>query len=514
MKRNESNNLFELICEMTKSEKRFFKLSTQKHYNKSGNVYIKLFNRIESQKEYNEKNITEYFKNESWIKRIHIEKYNLYKILLRTLNDYHYGMTVDNQITEGILNAKILYSKMLYVQAYKVIKTVKNLAIKFDKYPLLLEILETERNCLYSLPGQGIVEKELPLLYKESKQAIEIFKDLTNYIGLFKDIMIEKKMYFTARNKTEKQRLQKILKGFDKRDKYEESTFEADIRKNNLLSLYSVASGNIKDGYKYSTKVIKKFEKNPDRIQENPERYVTNLYNLIMRCDLLKKKSESELYSDKVINIYSQYKIKENRIVNYLTMRLEMYKVNRCIRYTEINEGYKLINEIEDWLKKKNKLINSETEILFYYNAAYLFFIGNELKKALGYVNKILNKNKQNYRSDVFGFTRILNLIIHYKLGNTDLLTYVIKSTYRFWKKNKILNKTELVIYKYMNSILLKVNDFKELTVVLNELKKELIIIFKDPFEARAVEFFDIISWIDSILEKKPFVEILRRNAN
>ena len=53
----------------------------------------------------------------------------------------------------------------------------------------------------------------------------------------------------------------------------------------------------------------------------------------------------------------------------------------------------------------------------------------------------------------------------------------------------------------------------KERIVVFKELKIELEEITKDPFEKKALEYFDFISWLESKIENKSFAEIVKEKA-
>lgn len=515
MKSKDGSHLFELIKSMTKSEKRFFKLSAQKHEKEEESIYIKLFDAIEKQREYDENAIREAFKNESFVGRLPMEKYNLYKILLRVLNDYNHEETIDFKIYEALKSARILYSKMLFDQALKVLLAAKKIAFKYDKYILLAEILEVERHCVNSLADPEIIEKELPLIYEQSEYANKMAANLNSYVEIFKNYMFESKNYFSVRNNKDKIRLQEIFEKVVNSENDENCSLEEFIRKNNLLSYYYLKIGNVEEAYKANLSVVKKFEANPERLIENPERYALNIHNMINRCDLLKRKEESDYYYNKMHNIFEDYKIKPNITLSFMIFRMDMNRVNRSIRYVEIEEGLDLILRIEKQMKEVKLKMSWETETLFYYNAAYLCFIGKEYKKALKYLNKVLHNNRKNYRNDVLGFARIMNLILHYELNNFDLIPYAVRSTYRFLEKSDMLNKTEKAIYKFMNYKLPKfVNEREEEQLpAFVELRDELTEIMKDPYELKALEYFDILSWLESKLQKREFEEVMKEKA-
>ena len=86
-----SDDLFELIKSLTKSEKRYFKIVTNKKDNESPkNNYLRLFDEIEKQKVYDEKKIIEKFAGSSFVKHLPSEKNYLYTCFLKSLNLYHF----------------------------------------------------------------------------------------------------------------------------------------------------------------------------------------------------------------------------------------------------------------------------------------------------------------------------------------------------------------------------------------------------------------------------------------
>ena len=104
-------------------------------------------------------------------------------------------------------------------------------------------------------------------------------------------------------------------------------------------------------------------------------------------------------------------------------------------------------------------------------------------------------------------------MILHFELGNTDILEYLVKSTYRFLYKRKHLYKFETSILNFIRKKLPKTNSEKELITIFKDLKTELGKITKDPFEKKALDYFDFISWLESKIEKRPFADIVKEKA-
>jgi len=102
--------------------------------------------------------------------------------------------------------------------------------------------------------------------------------------------------------------------------------------------------------------------------------------------------------------------------------------------------------------------------------------------------------------------------MLRYELGNYDLVEYRSKSTHYFLDKRGRLYKVESAFLNFFQKKLPKIIGQKELVLAFKDLKKELEEIFsakggsasggKDPFERRALEYFDFISWLDSKFEQ------------
>ena len=141
-----SSELFDLIQSLTKSEKRFFKLSSSLQ---SGDKnYLKLFDQIDKQSEYNEDEIKEVFKNESFIKHLPSEKNHLYKVILKSLRSFHSDRSISSVLRQEIKNIEILFQKALYKECGKFITRAKKKAYDHEKFYYLFELISWEKNLL------------------------------------------------------------------------------------------------------------------------------------------------------------------------------------------------------------------------------------------------------------------------------------------------------------------------------------------------------------------------------
>src|ERR1051326_5972973 len=102
-----SNELFELIKSLSKTEKRYFNLFVSRHSANDNNC-LKLFKFIEKQKDYDEKALRQFFKDEKFIRQLPVTKIYLYGQILKSLTLFHGDKKIETQINDLVLKSQIL----------------------------------------------------------------------------------------------------------------------------------------------------------------------------------------------------------------------------------------------------------------------------------------------------------------------------------------------------------------------------------------------------------------------
>ena len=85
-------------------------------------------------------------------------------------------------------------------------------------------------------------------------------------------------------------------------------------------------------------------------------------------------------------------------------------------------------------------------------------------------------------------------------------MDYIIKSSSRYIKKKERIYKVEEVFFTYIKKLARQrvVAKQKE---IFKRFKVEMETALKDPYEKVALKYFDFVSWIDSKIEGKPYLE-------
>ena len=113
-------NIFSLIKSLSKSEKGYLKTSLgEKAINKN---YMMLFDVINKQSEYDENEIRKIFKNEKFVKQLHVTKIYLTELILKSLRSYHSNKSVSSKLINLLNDIELLFEKELYDLAFYRIK--------------------------------------------------------------------------------------------------------------------------------------------------------------------------------------------------------------------------------------------------------------------------------------------------------------------------------------------------------------------------------------------------------
>ncbi|MCV9388924.1 hypothetical protein [Reichenbachiella ulvae] len=509
MSKERSDSLFLLIKSLKKSEKRYFKMSSQGTENAK---YTRLFAIIEKQKQFDDEEI---LAMEPGIKASQLSnlKAHLYTKVLESLRDYNSNTLPNIKIRDMVDHAEILFNKSLYSQCAEVIKKAKKLAIKSDNLEMQLEILKWEKQMLTRQTVRDSLERTNKVITEIEETAMRI-----NHINAFSNLQFKlqamyKKIGF-IRNEQDFREINNVFQ--TNLPLFEEDSFSVS-EKIGLYNLYIGYYFFIQDfdrGYEYASKLVELFTGQKTLILSRLEIYISSLnYLLIAQNKLLKyrefQNTTRELRS--LNNLPSAY-LNEN-----IRLKLQKYtfvhEFNRLFMKGDFARGVALMDRIMPGIEHFALQLDPHSRVIMYFKTACLYFGNEDYKTAVSWLNKIINSHEVDLREDIHGFARIVNLISHYELGNMELIEYYVRSTYRFLLKKEDLHQFQKYILNFLVRLKTNITE-EELKKRFETLRNNLLELSKDPYEKRAFIYFDIISWLESKIENRPVQDIIQEKAS
>lgn len=490
-----STELFKLIKSLTKSEKRFFKLSSSLQSGEKN--YLKIFDFIEKQPCYDEEELKDYFKKERFIQHLPSEKNHLYKLILKSLRSYYADQNVSSQLKQEIKNIEILYKKALYKECEKFLARAKRIAEQHEKFYYWFELIEWEKRLMEEAYESGKFDADLDALISEESMVIDKLRNLAEYQVLYSKINYIFRSGGFTHNEQERQVVEEIANNHLIIGKNTAISSRASSICYYIKGLCAATNRQYKDSYVFFNKTKTILNNNPKIKKDLGKRYILTLAHLL-KCYLQEKDFQSAqetLEEIKSLTSERSFKNLDLEVRLFTITNNEQLKIYNL--QGQFDKALDLIPEIEKTRAKYGEKINKEQEIQFLYNIAYTYFGAGEFKKALFYLNQVLNDNEQNLRQDIYSFSRLFNLILHFELENYEFLEYIVKSTNRYLNKTERDYKIEKVFVKQIKR-LAKASDNHNKNEVLDEIKQEISELLQDYQERVVLEFINIEAWLIS----------------
>jgi hypothetical protein len=503
-----SNLLFDMIKSLSPEEEAYFRqLASLQQGEKN---YLKIYNHLCKLNTYNEELVKKHFKNEQFVKHFPSEKNQLMHHLLRALRNYRNDTKTEAYINEQIKNIQILFNKSLYKLARRELNKIKVLAYKHELFYSILEIITLEKIVIdievrFDESDMSVLNE----LMREKNIILTKISNLQAYENILADLVAQYKKYSFVKNETELAKIENFLQ-----NKYLTDINKAQSKKATITAYlcktisYRLLHKN-EELIESVNFTIKLFEEDDAIIAERPLYYIlcysflsrvyalNQQYNECFTClDKIRSLQISPLFQSTVLQIaiFTRSVINDSMFYLYIG---EFEKHQKIIPY--------ILKGME---KYGDKIPNDELCTLRYILFMSYFGTGN-FSNALTWLNKLLNTPEKEIRPDLLRICKLVNLILHFELHNTSLLTYLYKANQRFYDTNDHVHPFEKSFMKYFRKIAL-LNKAGDPDKYYEKFKSELKAAFKDPYQKFALEYFDFEAWINSKIHSLSYKQALQ----
>lgn len=506
MPNRSTDALFQLVKSLEKSEKRNFKLFVKRNSASDDLKIIQLFDALDKMADYDEATLLK--KNKAIRKQqLSNMKAHLYKQILASLRIIKDENNIDIQLHELMDHARILYNKGLYLQTLKALKQFKDLARANNQISYLQQALFFEKKieALYITRSMQHRADELCQEADNVNSALTVVNRLSNLSLQLYSWYIQ---HGHARNEKDMRSIQVFFQINLPPEAGHLTGFYERLYLYQSYCWYAFIRLDFLQYYRYCQKWVDLFDTNPDMLAVETASYIKAMHNLMSaHFDLL---NADKLAGDiRKFEQFARHKLvaqnDNNRILTY--QYLYTARINLYFLQGTFEKGLKMVPFLEDMLKEYGIYLDTHRVLVFYYKIACLYFGSGNNEKAIDYLNRIINQ-KADLRTDLQCYARLLHLIAHYELGNFDLLEYLIKSVYRYMARMENLSKVEDEMFAFLRRSFhvgahALTPEFEKLLVKLKKYEG-------NPLESRAFAYLDVISWLESKINKVNVQDVIR----
>lgn len=498
-----SDNLFKLVKSLTKSEKANFRKFAERHIIRGENNYMKLFDEVLAQKVYDEKKIIEKLNDKKLTAQLHVIKNYLFGTILKSLKESYKTNYIDHGLYEKIIFIDILSDKGLHKPALKLLEKTKINASNRQKEYLIFKLLDME--AAHNLS---------PDISRRTDEVLERIINSKRYYGKHLMLKSELKNLFDRQNHLMKLRSQVRTPADEKK--------MADIMENPVLNTvntelslegifykyvmkikFYLAKGDMNNYKAAAEELLNEFNKNPVELSNNTTMYYAIALQYLDFCISSGKIPEFEKRLSEYNYILNNSKKErfENRFdsEHRLTFLGIMLKYHN--RLEDMEKFISTLDEVDTLLTEFKGIVPPRRELIVTLIISEMVFMNRLYEKSLHWVNKILNYPAHPSREDIYQTAIVLSSMIHYELGNLELMEYTISNTIKRFRKSGRLLETERAIFKFLRKIAY-ITDTKKLIEECTLMKKKLFVLSNTEGEKT---FFSRISaerWISEKLEK------------
>lgn len=504
MPNRNTDELFQLVHALNKSEKRLFKLHVKRMAGSDDLKMLALFDALDGMAEYDEEKLLR--KNPSIQKQqLSNMKAYLYKQVLSSLA--HSSPDIETQLSGQIINARLLYNKGLYMQALKILEKVKSAAKASNQstYRLQALIFEKKIEAMHITRSMESRAEELSIESNEVNRRVLLLSKLSGFALQLYGWYIQNGH---ARDEKDEKAINEFFFKHLPVCYLHEMDFYEQLYYYQAYTWYTFILQDLLGFYRYSQKWVNLFEAHPEMKHTESIQYVKGLHNLSTAHFVLSNYKKFE----EVLNLFEVFAASEagqkdanTQIQTFIYLQIAL--LNKHFMHGSFTKGLSLVPYIEEQIEEYKLHIDTHRILIFYYKIACLYFGSGDNEKAIDYLNLIINR-KPDLRTDLHCYARLLHLITHFEIGNFELVEYLIKSVYRFMAKMKNLNIVEEEIFKFLRNSFTSnpskiIREFKPLKEKLEALKGK-------PLATRSFMYLDIIGWLESKIENVPVQQIIR----
>ena len=492
-----SDTLFQLIRSMTKTEKRYFSLFAQRHVLGEKNNYLSLFEAIGKQEIYDEEALKKRFAHEPFSSYFPVAKNQLYHLVLDSLHEYHSEKSEEVKIRRWLHQAQILLEKGFSKEAGKLVQKAVKLAEKRESFPLLLELVQMEKKLISRAGIARMDQPSIDQLQAKEEGYLATINEESTFWYLSSMIYQHHARRATTRDEDERTFLDQLMKHQLLTSPIEGKSFTSRLYFYQIWSTYHFLQGNWQDAYDCNSQRLNLFHDQPEKIADNPSSYLSAMKNFLVDCLNLAKHDELHKSISYIRNLIAKPPYKRiPRLPGDIFRLTYMLELNSLLNRKEFARGTSLVPEIEAGLKRFKHQVPANDQITFSYLIAYLFFNKKEYRKSLKWLSRILHTYDKQSHQHIHATSRLFHLILHYELGNYDILQSLIRSSQRYLKTIDTYFELETVFLRAFRRVINAVDQNEEKEIWAG-LRKELIPIRENKAQNQPFRYFNFMEWLE-----------------
>lgn len=435
---------------------------------------------------------------------VHFEpaRKHLYRMIMKALRSYHARQTTHYRLLNLMADIDILFDKGMAESGFTLIEKAKKMAVGSEKFLhyLLLARMELQHLTEYAFVGRS--EAELVVRQEKINELLSHELLINRHASLY-EILLHRYLHWgVTRSTRENARLNDLLLEEHRINAtaYHHSS-QSDKLHLHFQSVYFLMTGQFEESLKLCSELLQLFLRHPAPGEEEPVYYIYLINEILTGLKSTGKYAAMHTFLTELERLGEKLTGRQASIAQLVAG----HRLSILIDQGAFAEGLPLIMQF----RAESASVESAGVSWFHFYAAVVYLGLAQYSVALQYVNQSLNIAGRYGSKELYRLNRLLNLIIHYELGNIDYLGYEIRSVERKLTTQQQLFKTEKILLNFFKRYLKAPWQRNPAT----ELHRQLSILVTDPYERPLLRSYDFVSWAAAQARNVPFAQVMQEKA-
>lgn len=488
------DKLHELIHAMSMSEKRYFTLHAQRQGQdqdpKTSN-YFQLYEILTEMAQYDNQVLIEKLQQRS-LPTSHIasDKHYLYASILKNLSAFHAENSGSLQVKEWLKQAEILYTRGLYRQCLALLRKAQKRAREYNQPTLEQEVFRWRCKALGHL---GKVEK-LGDVLNDARDGVERLQNLYDYQQLYYEMIALRNEADRARSKESLQNLQAFMNHPLLQQVEAAHSMQARLYFWQVFAMYYYITDEREAEIRANQALQTLMESKDHYKQEFPMEYAT----VCCRILNLLKFDKDELFNAELARLkkfVDHTKREREKVKAMVDWQASTIQLSRLIGKRRWKQALAYVPRLEQAFEEHALFMSPAKEVTFRYLLGYTYFGNQQFKAALHHIKFILDQHAPTTRLEIYVAARVLNPVILYELKHRDVILSQLRPAQRLFKRLEQPFRLERYLVELLKK-LAKIPKGQSPHSLFVQAAREVEAIVQDPFERKALRYFDALAWI------------------
>ncbi len=506
-----NDDLFQLVQSLSTAEKGYFRKQAVVFLQGERSKYLKIFDALLRMPVYDESAIKATLDDEALVRHFSRVKNYLFDAILRSLIWFEIEKAPASMIDKLLMQSRVLRRRGLFRQGIRLLDKALASARHYEHHVQACQIIrEKISTCMTRYGHNEAASHQLVRELKQSEQdALEYYLNEKEFEDLYFEVLFYKEQIGVARSYDDLRRIDAYSHHPLLSSVGNAKTVRAGSLYYAIRQICASLQQNLEALAGYALRHVELCEAHPHILMEASDRFASALSDCIGAGIHLTNQDlvEAALFKLKDLKGTNEQETLQAR-ANHCLYRLSWYN-----RTGQVLQGQQVLSESQAFFAGAREKLPPLQHIYLSYAMCYLQILQDDYAGASHTLQDILaGIDKKGSRQDLFCMVHILNMLIHYELGNGELLPYTLKSATNFINKRRRVFRFEKAMLQFIR-LLPDIPSRQQFVGQARLLRTTLDSLRHDPLEMTAFRYFDFISWLDSKIEARPFVTIVQERA-